>query len=542
VSELRFEPESIASPGGLVSSILAGDRESLALFPHGIFGLAGNQVARSRFASTLDSASFHCTDPAARDRLQAALAGEGLVVTTGQQPQLFGGPLYVLYKALSAVRCAAWIEQELDTPCVAIFWVASDDHDWQEVASVGYLDRDERLRRLELEAPADRAGRPVGPSVLPAEVEQLTQGFLESLETREAGDPWLRILRDQYSAGRSFTDAFIGVTSAWLEGLPIAFLDSAHPDVRAAASPFARRVLEQRDVVDDALRKGTEAVTELGYRAQLKQTPGAIPLFREGTGGRYRLQGASGPIQIDRDDRLQDISSLVAEVTEQSGRFSPSAALRPVLESWLLPVQATILGPGEIAYWSQLPPLFRSLEVPMPTILPRDSWRVIEPRTERLLRKTGVSADELRDGGAAAAAGLVERSRPRGVEEALLRLEDVVEEEFGALESTVASHLPGLRSAVGKSRSQTFSALAALHRTLDSVTREREESTLGQLRRAAANLFPDGIPQERALAVWVYLARYGDGFIEAARSAALGAPSKHSSSGADGVAGGATAE
>ena len=208
----------------------------------------------------------------------------------------------------------------------------------------------------------------------------------------------------------------------------------------------------------------------------------------------------------------------------------------------MLPVQATILGPGEIAYWSQLPPLFRSLEVPMPTILPRDSWRVIEPRTERLLRKTGVSADELRDGGAAAAAGLVERSRPREVEEALLRLEDVVEEEFGALESTVVSHLPGLRSAVGKSRSQTFSALAALHRTLDSVTREREESTLGQLRRAAANLFPDGIPQERALTVWVYLARYGDGFIEAARSAALEAPSKHSSSGADGVAGGAAAE
>jgi uncharacterized protein YllA (UPF0747 family) len=74
------------------------------------------------------------------------------------------------------------------------------------------------------------------------------------------------------------------------------------------------------------------------------------------------------------------------------------------------------------------------------------------------------------------------------------------------------------------------------------VTREREESTLGQLRRAAANLFPDGIPQERALAVWVYLARYGDGFIQAARSAALEAASEHSSYRADGVAGGATAE
>ncbi len=393
-----------------------------------------------------------------------------------------------------------------------------------------------------LTAPPDRAGRPVGPSLLPAEVEELTREFLDSLETREAGSRWLQILRDQYSAGRSFTEAFIGVASAWMDGLPIAFLDSAQPGVRSAASPFVQRVLEQHDLVNQALERGTAAVTELGYRPQLTQTPGAIPLFREGAGGRYRLRGASGLIQIDRDDNFRNVSQLVAEATAESDRFSPSAALRPVLESWLLPVQATVLGPGEVAYWSQLPPLFRALDVPMPAILPRDSWRVIEPRTERLLRKTGVSADELRDGGGTASAGLIERSRPRGVEEALLRLEDRLDEEFSSLESTVASDLPGLRSAVGKSRSQAFSALAALRKTLDNVTRDREESTLGQLRRAAANLFPEGVPQERALAVWVYLARYGDEFIDAARSAALESPSEHSASRADGVAGGATAE
>ncbi|MGB5302607.1 MAG: bacillithiol biosynthesis cysteine-adding enzyme BshC [Gemmatimonadota bacterium] len=542
MSDLHFEPERISGPGGLVSGILAGDQGARALFPPGVFGPEETPVARPSLEYSLDPASFHCTEPAARDRLEAALAGEGLVVTTGQQPQLFGGPLYVLYKALSAVRCAARIEREFDTPCVAVFWVAADDHDWPEVASVSYLDREEQLRRLKLTAPANRAGRPVGPSLLPVEVERLTREFLDSLETREAGSRWLQVLRDQYSAGRSFTEAFIGVASAWMDGLPIAFLDSAQPGVRDAASPFVQRVLEQRDLVNQALERGTAAVTELGYRPQLTQIPGAIPLFREGAGGRYRLREASGRIQIDRDDNFQDVSQLVAEATAESDRFSPSAALRPVLESWLLPVQATVLGPGEVAYWSQLPPLFRALDVPMPAILPRDSWRVIEPRTERLLRKTGVSADELRDGGATASAGLIERSRPRGVEEALLRLEGRLDEEFSSLESTVTSDLPGLRSAVGKSRSQAFSALAALRKTLDNVTRDREESTLGQLRRAAANLFPEGVPQERALAVWVYLARYGDEFIDAARSAALESPSEHSASRADGVAGGATAE
>ena len=189
MSDLHLESERISGPGGLVSSILGGDQESLGLFPLGVFGPVKTPVgARSSLESNLGTASFHCTEPAARDRLEASLAGEGLVVTTGQQPQLFGGPLYVLYKALSAVRAAARIERELDTPCVAVFWVAADDHDWPEVATVSYLDRDEQLRRLKLTAPPDRAGRPVGPSLLPAEVEELTREFLDSLETRETGD------------------------------------------------------------------------------------------------------------------------------------------------------------------------------------------------------------------------------------------------------------------------------------------------------------------------------------------------------------------
>ena len=543
MSELHLEPERIAGPGGLVSSLLGGDPDALGLFPPGVFGHGGTPGAVGRsLESSLSPAAFHCPLSAARDRLEAALAGEGLVVTTGQQPQLFGGPLYVLYKALAAIRSAAALERRLGTPCLAIFWVAGDDHDWREVSSVGYLDRNEELRRVELPAPLDRAGRSVGPSQLPAEIRDLTGDFLEALEAREAGERWLDILREHYSAGRSFTDAFVGVASSWLDGLPIAFLDSAHPEVRRASTPCVRRVLQEREAVDQALRQGTDAVAHLGYREQLTHAPGAIPLFREGAAGRYRLRGVSGPIQIDRDGNSMEVSDLVAEAAAETERYSPSAALRPVLESWLLPVGATVLGPGEIAYWSQIGPLFSALDVPMPWILPRDSWRVVEPHTARLLRKTGVSAEDLRDGGATATAGLVERSRPRAVEEALLRLEDSVDEGFGTLETTVASDLPGLRPAVGKSRSQVFSALAALRKTLDSVTRDREQTTIGQLRRAAANLFPGGTPQERALAAWVYLARYGDGFIDALRAAALEPPPPDAASRGDGVAGAATEE
>jgi len=541
VTRLHFEPEGIASPEGLVSDLLEGEPLALDLFPTVAFQRpAALRAVAGPPGSPLSAAPFHCPSPQASERLERVLAGGGLVVTTGQQPQLFGGPLYVLYKALTAVRAAMDVERRLGSPCLAVFWVAADDHDWEEVASVGYLDREEEWRRLAVLASPERAGRPVGPSPLPPEILDRTREFVAAIEAHEEGQNWLDILGEQYVPGRSFTDAFIGTVAPWMGRLPIAFLDSAHPEMRRAASPFVHRVMEERGTVDDALERGTAAVTDAGYRAQLTHLGGSLPLFREARGGRFRLRGTSGPVQIDGEES-RSVSDLVDEAASQPERFSPSAALRPALESWLLPVQATVLGPGEMAYWAQLGPAFEVLDVPMPAILPRDSWRVVEPRVARLLAKTGVTADDLRDGGSAAAADLVERSRPRSVEESLRRLEDQVNGRFTNLDETVASDLPGLRPAVGKSRSHVLSSLQSLRKSLDRMTRDREQTKLGQLRRAAANLYPNGKPQERSLATYVYLARQGVGILEAARAAARLPPQEEGSSG-DGVAGGTAAE
>ncbi len=542
MTRLHLEPEGIASPGGLVSDLLEGEPGALGLFPAAVFQQPAALRAPVRApGSPLSSAAFHCPSPEASERLERVLAGGGLVVTTGQQPQLFGGPLYVLYKALTAVRAAMDVERRLGSPCLAVFWVAADDHDWEEVASVGYLDREEQWRRLAIVASPDRAGRPVGPSPLPPEIFDRIREFIGAIEVHEAGQRWLDLLREQYVPGRSFTDAFVGTVAPWMGRLPIAFLDSAHPEVRRSASPFVQRVIEERGTVDDALVRGTAVVTEAGYPVQLTHLGGAVPLFREGSAGRYRLRGRSGPVQID-GERSRSVSDLLAEAASEPERFSPSAALRPALESWLLPVQATVLGPGEIAYWAQLGPAFETLEVPMPAILPRDSWRVVEPRVARLLAKTGVTADDLRDGGSAAAADLVQRSRPGSVEESLQRLEDQVDGRFAALDETAASDLPGLRPAVGKSRSQVLSSLQSLRKLLDRMTREREQTSLGQLRRAAANLYPNGRPQERSLATYVYLARHGVGILEAALAAASLPPPREEGSSGDGVAGGTAAE
>jgi len=131
VTRLHLEPEGFASPGGLVSDLLEGEPGALDLFPPAAFQQpAALRTAAGSPGFPLSPAAFHCPSPQARERLELVLAGGGLVVTTGQQPQLFGGPLYVLYKALTAVRAAMDVERRLGSPCLAVFWVAADDHDW----------------------------------------------------------------------------------------------------------------------------------------------------------------------------------------------------------------------------------------------------------------------------------------------------------------------------------------------------------------------------------------------------------------------------
>lgn len=543
MTPLSFEPQRLAGPGGLVADILNGNPEALRLFPPGDLDAKVAPVVPDPAAECrIPNQAFVRVTAPGRERLGRIIAGEGIVVSTGQQPQLFGGPLYVLYKALTAVQTASVIEDQLDRPCLAVFWVSGDDHDWREVASVGLLDREERWRRLAIAPIEERAGRSVGPSPLPEDIGEITRQFCDSMELRDAGDLWIDSLLDSYRSGRTFSEAFVEVVSGWLAEWPIAFVDSAHPDLRRAAGPFFRTVLENHESVDGALAAGTSSVTELGYRPQLTYLKNAVPVFRDTDQGRSRLYGAGASIRIGREGESRPLGEILADIASDPTPYSPSAALRPALESWLLPVAATVLGPGEIAYWSQLSPTFDLLGVSMPVIRPRRSWCVLEPRVSRLLEKTGVDPEDLSDGGTAAVAGLVERSRPRAVEEALLQLEDRVEEEFRLLENTVGTDLPGLRSAVGKSRSQAFAGLAGFRRTLDSATLNREKTAVAQLRRAANNLFPDGTPQERALSVYVYLARHGDSFLQSAWDATLSGTPEVASGEAGGVAGTTAAE
>lgn len=507
----RFEPRPLAAPGSLAAALLAGETGLRGLVPGA--GPDGETSAGGR-AARLPATAFVASSSGAAERLDRVLAGEGVLVTTGQQPVLFLGPLYVVYKALTAVAQARRIEAATGRPALAAFWVASDDHDWAEVARARVLDGDGRVRTLSVAPPPERSGRAVGPSPLPGAVDAEREAFLALLGRTEFTGETLRPLETAYLPGVPFARAFVEALAELLSDHPLVLLDASRPEVKRASIPLLRRCLEDAASCADAFAEGTARISAAGREPRLQPPAGGTQVFFEADRREHLVRHEDGRLG-PRGGAAEPLSAWLRKLEEAPERFSAGAALRPVLESWLLPVARTVLGPGEIEYWAQLPPLFERLGVPVPAVVPRASWRLVEPRVDRWLSRIGAAATDLADGGDEVVRRIVAESRPPAVDAALEGLRDALGRSFGALEEGTADELPGLRSAVGKARKASADAVRDLEATVDARVRERQEILVSRARLAAALLYPGGAPQERVVGPWPFLARYGPSFLTA---------------------------
>ncbi|MDT8435289.1 MAG: bacillithiol biosynthesis cysteine-adding enzyme BshC [Gemmatimonadota bacterium] len=511
----RFVRRRLAAPESLAGDFVADRKDARALL-----ATAGPTGPGGPRAGRLGAAAFTTTSAGTADALPEIVAdGRGVLVTTGQQPGLFAGPLYVLYKALTAVAEARRWSAETGGPALACFWVAGDDHDWEEVAAARLVDREGQVRTFTLEPPPERAGRPVGPSPLPPEVDEAAASFAAAAGASEFSEAVFAPLRAAYRAGTSFTGAFERVLAELLAGVDIAILDGGSSEVHGAAAPLLRRALERAADCDAAFRAGTEAVRRAGYEPRLRPPDGGTHVFWDGPAGRVHLVRTPDGISAGPDGDPLPVAAWVERLEQDPGRFSAGAALRPVLESWLLPVGATVLGPGEIAYWAQLPQLFAVLEVPLPAIVPRASWTVVERKVDRWLDRVEASPEELAAGTDGIEARIVASHRPERLEAAIREARSCVGRSFTEVEAAAQDELPGIRSAIGKARKHGFDAIGELEATMDARVREIMDVRIDQARRAAAHLYPGGRPQERIASPFGYLALYGPAFLAALRRA-----------------------
>jgi bacillithiol biosynthesis cysteine-adding enzyme BshC len=457
--------------------------------------------------------------PAAASALDALGKGAGAVVT-GQQVGLFGGPLFTPFKAATAVARARQATAA-GHPHAAVFWLASEDHDFAEIDHVSFPAGRELRKLAYSEAAESGAARPVGGMVLDERIAPLVERARELLGESDA----MRALAEAYQPGRTFAQAFAAFYAQAFAAQGLLLLDASGREFHRMGAPVLRAALERADELYAALVERNAELEAAGYHAQVAVGPQSSLLFLidAGTGARLALKrvapGAAEPgglWQTAGSAGRQSFSTadLVGILDAEPERISPSALLRPVFQDSLLSTSLIIGGPAEIAYFAQSAVLFERILGRVTPVAPRFSATLIEPAIGELLRKHDLTLERVlqvigTEGPAALAQALAERSMPIEGKRKLEAAGAAQEAELAALLEWMGRLDAGLsrsaETAAGKIRYQMNRL-----RTLAANFELQREASLGRHAEAICNaLYPGGALQERVHGAAYYLARFG---------------------------------
>ncbi len=432
------------------------------------------------------------TDSAGAERLARTVREGGVVVTTGQQPGLFGGPAYTWSKAISALELANELERITGIAVAPVFWAATDDADFAEAASTWIISNGE-LRALKIDQPPGAGDLSLKDLPLPDTSSQLAE--LSRAARSAAWPEAIEAARSCYASGTTIGDAYLTLLRRLLGPLGIAVLDAAHPAVRRAAEPSLRAALKHAGDVDSALSARADAIVRAGYEPQVAHVRGLSLVFESRGDGRRRV-----PIAESAERSLAALP----------GSLSPNVLLRPVIERVLLPTVAYVAGPSEIAYFAQTGAVAEALGAPRPLAVPRWSGTIVEPNVARALGRARLKMEDVRDLGSAESK-VAERLMPSPVREAVERYEQAI----------AAVHAELRRSLMLEERTRIEPAVVdgferdvarrteRLSRRLRAAVKRAGHESLADVRLAHDALFPHGKPQERVLNLLPMLARHG---------------------------------
>jgi len=469
-------------------------------------------------------------DRAARERIRSMLAPHGdaneprlerwvekggLVVTTGQQPGLFTGPLHTTYKAITAVRLADYLETLLEVPVLPVFWVASEDHDWDEAHDTWIVGVDNDLLRIELPHPPE-ADREQPLHRVTARFDEAVETLLAQLPPTDFKQDLSELITDCWGSDRTnLPDAFRCTIEELLAPFGLLCVSAHDAWLKESSTEVLVAELDGSGRHEGLLADRTRELEAAGYHGQVTILPEGVNLLLEGDAGRERLYRDGDGYRLHRSGRRMSSREVEEAIRANGGTVSPNVLLRPVVETAVLPTIAYVGGPSEIAYFAQLGPLFDAHGLGMPVAVPRRSVTLVEGKVRKVLDKFGLETHALDRPFHELVAEIARDELPEGVREALGGLKGAIARGTADLSRAVKEVDPTLKGPITHARNVAFEALSEAEKKILQAVKRENEIALQQLEKARLHLYPDGRAQERVLNIFYYLARYGREFLDA---------------------------
>ena len=479
--------------------------------------------------SKAEASSFQY-DPARRERVSAILERQNkswdaspqtfanlnrlrqgaAAIVTGQQVGLFGGPMFAIYKALTAVKLAEEATAAgIDS--VPVFWLATSDHDLAEVNHVALPGSDGLLRTLSTSSHSV-AGAPVSAVHLGDEILPVVEEAASLLGDSEAS----QFLRESYRPGETLGSAFARLYARLFSQWGVILLDAADAELHRIAEPIYRTAIERAQELDAALLNRGHALEQAGYDQQVKVTPSSVLLFAMREGARtaiHRREGSNNTTEfvIGGEPGAEKISSteLLDRIASAPENFSPNVLLRPVVQDYLLPTLAYAGGAAEAAYFAQVGAVDDAILGRVTPIVPRFSATLVEPKVQRWLRQYGITVLDTFHGPEVLRQKLASRTLPAGLQAAFERANKSVEESFSGLQEALAKLDPTLVEASQTGASKVRYQLDRLRERAMAAELRRSEVVSRHAEALSHALYPGNALQERGVAGVYFVARHG---------------------------------
>lgn len=432
-------------------------------------------------------------------------------IVTGQQVALFGGPMFSIYKALSAVKLAEEATAA-GIDAVPIFWLATYDHDLAEVNHVSLPEQDGTLRKL-MTSSHDAPGAPVSEVRLGEEILPVIENAANLLGDTDV----TRLLRESYAPGKSLGTAFASFFARLFAPWGVVVLDASDPELHRIADPLYRSAVERADELDAALLARGQALGKAGYYQQVKVTPSSVLLFTMRDGARVPIRRKangsphSDDFVVGADDHLERLSKteLLNRIQMKPENFSPNVLLRPVVQDYLLPTVAYAGGAAEAAYFAQVGAVYETLKGRVTPIVPRFSATIVEPKVQRWLRQYGITASDVFEDPAALRQKLGLRTLPEGLHAAFENAQRTVEASLAQLRKSLEQLDSTLVGASETMSSKMNYQLDRLRQLASAAELRRNEVIARHAQALSQALYPNGALQEREVAGAYFLARHG---------------------------------
>lgn len=453
------------------------------------------------------------SSPSVEKSLEKLKNQDSVVVIGGQQAGILTGPLYTLHKVISIIKLAEQKEKELNIPVVPVFWIAGEDHDYQEVNHI-FLPMDqkvdkwiypERVQQKKMVSDID-----LYKETCLSWAKNVIENFGETNHTKSLLD----FVQKQLAKSTTFVDFFAFIIMELFKDYGLLIVDSGDRQLRNLEKELFMKQINHHDSITQALLEQQGEISKQGYPITLEVSGQAANLFYydQRTNERILLEfnhqndqfvGRNGTVAFSKKE-------LLALASEEPEKLSNNVVTRPLTQEWLFPTIAFIAGPGEISYWAELKLVFEHFGIKLPPIVPRLNITLLDRSTETDLADLKLNlADVLSRGTDPDRQQFLESIKDQEVEALFTTVKEQLVNQYQLIEQKTAELDRGLLPLLEKNQSLLLKQIDFMEKKVEDSVKLQHEVVLNKYARIDLALRPDGFPQERVWNVFYYLNQYG---------------------------------